>query len=427
MELIIGLIFATSWVMVAPRVIADAIATNRMSKAGEFDLLDKERERRDSRAQRRADAWAKLRAKRHRQAGGDGNYRPGFGAYLDDVYHGYWEDQLEKRQAKRAARPAYEYNPDAPKWHEKLDAAILAKVKGIRAKTGRVGRLLIDPVGEKPTSPVSRPAHNADDVPQPDPDEHLHTAVLTPCERCPGTVASYRADGDRWCNQCGWLSEHLRSEKEIHDSRPPCRRPGCFDGRIIGTRCWPGDPTSSATADQCCDRCGWLSSHTTGKTWDQQSDEFNARRHARPPVYIPTKPAASDSTNITQPTSEGETTVNTATGDVHDVESCKNECNALLDDLTRIDTALDVIDEAIRSGGQATERIEAWLASKNADSAVPGMRAAMDALSADRVKELMDAVTAAKKGVQDTLDSLIPLEEANALVGGADGSILNGR
>jgi hypothetical protein len=424
MEILLGLIFATSWVMVAPRVIADAIATNRMSKAGEFDLLDKERERRSDRAQRRAEAWAKLRAKRNRQAGGDGNYRPGLAAYLGDVYHGYWEDQLEKRQAKRAARPDYVYDPDAPRWHEKLDAAILAKVEGLRAKTGRIGRLLIDPVGEKPTSPASRPTQDTDDVPAPDPDEHIHTAVLAHCERCPGTVASYRADGDRWCNQCGWLSEHLRSEKEVHNSRPPCRRPGCFDGRIIGTRQWPGDPTSSDTADQNCDRCGWLSSHTTGKTWDQMSDDFRARQPARPVVYLPTQPAT---TSSIQPTSEGDTTVNTATGDVHDVESCKNECTALFDDLTRIDTALDVIDEAIRSGGAATERIEAWLASKNADSAVPGMRAAMDALSADRVKELMDAVTAAKKGVQDTLDSLIPLEEANALVGSADGSILNGR
>lgn len=422
MELIIGLIFVTSWVMVAPRVIADSIATMRMSKAGEFDLLDKDRERRASRAQRRADAWAKLRAKRNRQAGGDGDYRPGFGAYLGDIYHGFWEDQLEKRQAARAARPAYVHDPDAPTWHERLDQAIIARIQGMRAKTGQLGRLLIEPVGGNDARPATDPV-----VPDPDADEPTsvvhndqHTYCVEPCG--PSCVRHV------WrCDLCGGTEKGFttRAEAESHfrqhncdtDRRPRCNQPGCYDGRIIGTRQWPGDPTSSLTADQNCDRCGWLSSHTTGKTWDQQTEEFRNRRPIRPVTVI----------NLgDQPTSEGDT-VNTATGDVHDVETCKAQCEALLEDLTRIDTALDIIDVAIRSGGAATEGIEAWLASKNADASVPGMRAAMDALNADRVKELMDAVTAAKRGVQDTLDSLIPLEEANALVGTADGSILNGR
>jgi hypothetical protein len=123
----------------------------------------------------------------------------------------------------------------------------------------------------------------------------------------------------------------------------------------------------------------------------------------------------------------GGTDMNTATGDVHDVETCKTELTALADDLTRVDTALDVIDEAIRQAKAAVEHIEAWLASKNADACVPGMAAALDALSADRIKELMDAVAVAKQGVADTLDNLVPLEEAAELVGGADGSVLNGR
>ena len=55
------------------------------------------------------------------------------------------------------------------------------------------------------------------------------------------------------------------------------------------------------------------------------------------------------------------------------------------------------------------------------------MAATLDALSADRIKELMDTVAIAKQGVQDTIDNLTPLEEAAELVGGADGSVLNGR
>lgn len=119
--------------------------------------------------------------------------------------------------------------------------------------------------------------------------------------------------------------------------------------------------------------------------------------------------------------------MNTATGDVHDVESCKNELTALNDDLARVDAALDVIDEAIRQAKAATERIEAWLREKNAEACVPGMTAALDALCPDRLKELIDAVTAARQGVLDTIDNLAPLEEAAELVGATDGSALNGR
>ncbi|WP_250029845.1 hypothetical protein [Paractinoplanes maris] len=122
------------------------------------------------------------------------------------------------------------------------------------------------------------------------------------------------------------------------------------------------------------------------------------------------------------------TATSSATGDAHDVESAINECGLLDDDLTRIDSALDVIDEAITNSGSAAEKIEAFLASKNvADSAVGGMAAARDHLSPERMKVLIDAVAAAKQGVQAAAEELRRLQDLEQQLQGADGSVLNGR
>lgn len=116
-----------------------------------------------------------------------------------------------------------------------------------------------------------------------------------------------------------------------------------------------------------------------------------------------------------------------ATGDVYDVETCEAECEKLAEDLTRIDTSLDVIDEAARSLAAAAEKIGAWLTSKNAnDTSITGMATVMEMLNPERIKELMDAVAAAKQGVQDTIDSIAPYREAEQLLAGAHGSITNG-
>lgn len=168
MELLLGLIFATSWVLVAPKVIADAVTTMRASKAGAWDTIDKQRERADKKAASRraaiSKAWAATRAARNKKAGGDGKYRPGAKAYLGDLYHGFWEDKLEKRTAKRAARPPYEYDPNKPKLRDRIDARVAGKVQVLREQSGRFGRALINPVGEgrpvggsvRPTAPIQR-------------------------------------------------------------------------------------------------------------------------------------------------------------------------------------------------------------------------------------------------------------------------------
>lgn len=110
-------------------------------------------------------------------------------------------------------------------------------------------------------------------------------------EPCGPTCTAGRGTYGWRCGQCGTDRSGFASEDEARadsaahpcrpatpaDARPRCNRPGCYDGRIIGTRQWPGDPSSSDTADQNCDRCGWLSSHTTGKSWDQLTEEFHNR------------------------------------------------------------------------------------------------------------------------------------------------------
>jgi hypothetical protein len=207
-ELILGAMVVSLWAMTIPGVVADAVTTLRAAKAGEWGLIDKQRDRKDARAKARREAlskaWQDTRARRNRQAGGDGTYRPGMGAYLSDVYHGLWEDQLEKRQAKRAARPPV--GPDGKRHASRVDAAVERKVQGRREKTGMLGRAaraLIDPVGE-PRPPAD---------PRPD---------LTP----PVPVA----DGPRIaCPVCGdTLAEHDGSW--LHPAESTCQSARRTDG-----------------------------------------------------------------------------------------------------------------------------------------------------------------------------------------------------
>lgn len=133
---------------------------------------------------------------------------------------------------------------------------------------------------------------------------------------------------------------------------------------------------------------------------------------------------ATEGDDMTTPTP----TTSTATGDAHDVETALHQCGLLHDDLVRIDTALDVIDEAIINAGTAAELIEAFLASKSVDdSAVGGMATARERLSPEHIKTLIDAVDAAKQGVRAAEDELRRLQELESQLNGADGSVLNGR
>ncbi|MET8278308.1 hypothetical protein [Micromonospora sp. NPDC005174] len=175
-EMMLGAMILALWVKVGAETAGDLVTTLRASKAGEWSLIDKQRDRKAAKSQSRREAmskaWQATRSARNRKAGGTGQYRPGMAAYLGDVYHGVWEDQLEKRKAKRAARP--QVGPDGKRpAPSRMDRAVEGKVDAQRAKTGytgrikQAGRLLIDPVGENrqssgvmppPASPPPAPA-----------------------------------------------------------------------------------------------------------------------------------------------------------------------------------------------------------------------------------------------------------------------------
>lgn len=150
------------------------------------------------------------------------------------------------------------------------------------------------------------------------------------------------------------------------------------------------------------------------------------RRDGRNPHTVHNT-ATNGGPTMSQPTSTP-SGAGSATGDCHDVESAIVQCNALDDDLTAINTALDLIDEKIHSAGNAAEGIEAFLASKNVDdAAVGGMSVARDMLSPTHIKALMDAIAAAKQGVAHAHAELSRLQDVEQQLNGADGSVLNGR
>jgi hypothetical protein len=169
--MLIAVLIMTAVAKAAPRAIADVVASLRASKAGEWDFLDRERDRRQAAAVRRAgyagrvaSAWAARRQARSVQAGGSGVYRPGFKAYLGDVYHGVWEDRIERRQARRAARPAYD--PTAPTL---VDQAVARVAEGIRAhRAKRLDGEDVEPGEVTPTvEPDPAPEQASEQVAEP--------------------------------------------------------------------------------------------------------------------------------------------------------------------------------------------------------------------------------------------------------------------
>jgi hypothetical protein len=161
--LILGSLVLTACAKVGLDATTDAVTTLRASKAGQWDLIDRDRARRAASRQVWAKAWAERRVARHRKAGGDGDYRPGAREYGRDLYHGFWEDMLERRGKKRAVRPEWVYDPDRPSLAQRFDAAVLDRVGRIRAsrgweKTKNAARVLVEPV---PTKPERRAADSA--------------------------------------------------------------------------------------------------------------------------------------------------------------------------------------------------------------------------------------------------------------------------
>lgn len=104
MELFLALAFLYGCLAVVPRVLSDAVATMRASKAGKWDFIEKDRARRASRRDHWMDAWTLRRTARHEHVGGKGDPGPGFKRYAGLVMRGFWQDQERKHQARRDMR-----------------------------------------------------------------------------------------------------------------------------------------------------------------------------------------------------------------------------------------------------------------------------------------------------------------------------------
>lgn len=268
-------------------------------------------------------------------------------------------------------------------------------------------------------------------------DEHTISpdALGLPHAWCKPTEAD-EAEPRCWCGALAVDGPYCPT----HDYRTPPADRALYDGQPYTDLTGVPDDAGSRTCDRCgkpmlpvpgsqhfdadggamvstkCSGCGDIQSC---HNWDWTD---------KPPAEDPDNPDHQDDDQITEPTSNGGTTMSsTATGDVHDVETCDAQLNVLEGDLNAINSALDVLDTAAGEAATAAELIGAWLASKNIDGALGGMAVVQDMLGADRIKELIDAVAAAKQGVETTREAMAPLRDARDLVGAADGSALNGR
>ncbi|MFI6228651.1 hypothetical protein ACIBCR_15220 [Micromonospora echinospora] len=219
--------------------------------------------------------------------------RPGAAGYAKELWHDAWEALDAHRERKRQARLAgWEQDIESLRdWSKRslntredgMPVDDMLDVADVRPRTADTD----DKPAPKSRKPTEYQDENWDEQPTPVVHDDQHPYCTKPCGPNCGRY--------RWtCGGCGETEDNFishfeaKQSREKHickpkpaeqraDDRPRCNRPGCLGGHIIGHRQWPGDSTSSSTADQNCDRCGWLSSHTTGKTWDQQTADFHNR------------------------------------------------------------------------------------------------------------------------------------------------------
>ncbi|MBB3099033.1 hypothetical protein FHR83_006739 [Actinoplanes campanulatus] len=347
---------------------------------------------------------------------------------IGDVARVYWGDALadviaahdrrrtekhaqrdEDRAAAEEQRPARRVRP---LWKERL---------------ARLAQMLVRPVGD------ARHPGDTETTPAPAGDASTEPKFTDPAgtPKPSATKLLHRWD----CDDCGIGCDGYPDDDAaaaagqqhidtVHGGRGrPMWRPTPIPDRVAAD-CPGCGPTPDPDA-ALCSRC------VTKRIAADHRHGRNCRRPGCPTCTAPhshTPPVDNHSTTRDEEENPMTDTMPAATGDAHDVESALNECSLLGDDLTRIDTSLDVIDEAITSAGAAAERIEAFLMSKRVDDcAVGGMSVARDMLSPTHIKALIDAISAAKQGVQAAEEELRRLQELESQLNGADGSVLNGR
>lgn len=112
MDLLLGVAVVALFIHVGVPALVDAFATWQMAKAGEWQLIEEERARRHARRLALAAAWAARRRLRNLDAGGTGDYRPGFHGYARDVWLSFWERKLAERIAARQTGGQPQPSPD---------------------------------------------------------------------------------------------------------------------------------------------------------------------------------------------------------------------------------------------------------------------------------------------------------------------------
>ncbi|MFG1846798.1 hypothetical protein [Micromonospora carbonacea] len=285
-------------------------------------------------------------------AGGRAPVKPGASGYMQELWRDAWDDLTEHRRRQRETRNAgkrQQHEESLRDWSKRslntrpdgrpVDDMI--DVAGVRPGKAEKGGRIPQPPTPEPSADV---VHDAEWPPPADPDDaggFRRDKRLVACGHCGTSVsAGYRrtrtVNGDRrkvcapcaeridhgdltvpagitqhsdiGCSVCGqhrddpWCEHRKAAYQRLQEAvqgalnaekNPPaddapdkCNR--CPYGRITGTRPWPGSDGSSPDADQLCNRCGWLSSHMSGKTWDQWSAELN--QTANPSPWPPPQP-----------------------------------------------------------------------------------------------------------------------------------------
>lgn len=132
--MLIAALFVSAVITRLPQALSDYAEARKAAAAGEWGHLKGMRESRDAATAARADRrgkWAE-RIYDDWQARDRGEKRPGFWAWLGEVWHGAWEDTLAQREARRAAREPFD--PATPTWRDRAFQWGKAKAEGWKRK-----------------------------------------------------------------------------------------------------------------------------------------------------------------------------------------------------------------------------------------------------------------------------------------------------
>jgi hypothetical protein len=407
MELLLGAMVMAAWTMVAPRALADVVATWRASKAGAWDVVDADRTRREARRDRRAGwaeriaaAWGERRRRRAEQAGTtDGTFRPGFRAYAADVYSGWWEDRLDHRRQRREVRPPFD--PTAPTWRERLDERIRAQVQRYRQRRGdtRSVEPFAGTAEPDPTAPEPSPewldciegrcdCHRTVDEPVAPttvtPDYARRGRQMAGQERLSPDVPSVK---ELWvADRKRWLAERERAHREVDVVPDPAP-----DAPVATSDTKPG-PGSEPRP---------VSAPNPGPESTLEPIAMNGE----PPMSAPTGEAVNY-----------ETTVAELEAIAEEQRKQIDQAQACLDAVTAAKSAIDGMQESYRATSSAAGSVNDHLTALNLDGETLGhvgnSTDAMPPSAVDNMYDQLEEIEAAAKTQRDNAEVALASTEA---------------